>query len=97
MTAYALRIADRSDEVRTIATRISTARRSKIYWLAGLEKENIVELPSADHRVQGARSVCGEFVAAAEWQIADKRSTEDVPFILSRIAIVDLMVTIDKK
>src|ERR1700679_50719 len=57
MTAYALRIADRSDEVRTIATRISTACRSKIDRLAGLKKENVIELPSADHRVQGARSV----------------------------------------
>jgi len=35
--AYALRIANRSDDVRAVATWVSTACRSEIDWLAGRE------------------------------------------------------------
>jgi len=93
--ANALPIVNRLDEVGPVAG-IGTAFCGDINWLPGLKKKDVVELPSTDHGIEGAGSVRGESLSASEGQKRDKRTTEDLPLILIRIAIVGFRVVIER-
>jgi hypothetical protein len=89
--ADALRVPDFLHEIRPIAG-AGAAGRSQIDGLTSLKKKNVVQLPSANHRIQGAGSVGKKHLAASKGQIADERRTENLPLILVCIAIVRGMV-----